>query len=228
MDLKDLKSTWDHYSDLEIQRHQMESSELRTMLHKRTLTLIDRLRRNSWTGFIGLSLLCILMVADDFILSPSLDQEINIPVWIKLLDITSILLFMGTFLYFFNRYRKTTRNFSQTHNLLQVVTDLTSILSHYRKLFHSTLGIFMTVIGINYLSGLYTGLKMAAHTRGVSIEQLSHLQLFVQLIMAIIFLFCISMVILFGFKWAFRRLYGRYQNKLTQIKKELTELTKPA
>ncbi len=221
MKLEELKSAWNQYSATDASRHQLKESDLQQMLRKRTLSLIERIDRNIRIGFVAFTLLALFFLLDDFVVSPWLSEGNKIPSWIVLIDGLSVLIVLGTFIYFSVSYSHAKKDYSHSNDLKHVLQSIIKILNSYRRLFYWGLGILLLVFGVAFVTGLMMGVEIAAFRHRIAIQDLNQGQLIRQLTEGfIILILMISLLFLF-FRWGFRKLYGRY---ITQLQETLREL----
>ena len=226
MELIHLKSTWSKYSSAEVNRHQLNETDLHDLLSKRTKTLIERIDRNMKIGFAVLILLTLFFLIDDFLLTPflSASNDVVIPnwiVWINGIKTTFILL---TFIYFGIRYHSAKRGYNQSNNLKQVLNSIIQILHTYQKLFYMALAILLLVLSISYITGMFIGIEDAAIRQGVSIKELNQDQIIKHLGGGLLLLISIIGILFFFFRWGFQKLYGKYISQLEATLQELEEV----
>jgi len=223
MKLQDLKSAWNQYSSTDANRHQLKESDLQNMLRKRTLGLIERIDRNIRIGFVIFIVLSLFFILDDFVISPMLAGGTDIPLWILLINGISILIIVGSFIYFSVAYTRAKNDYSQSNDLKHVLRSMIHIIHTYRRLFYWALGILLLVNCINFFTGLLTGIEVAASRYRVAIEDLDHAQLFRKTAIGMVVLVILIVLLFFFFRWGFRKLYGRYVAQLEETLKELEE-----
>ena len=223
MKLQDLKSAWTQYSSTDASRHQLNESDLQNMLRKRTLGLIERIDRNIRIGFAIFVTLSLFFILDDFVISPLLAEGTDIPTWIILINGISVLIIVGSFIYFSTAYSRAKEDYSQSNDLKHVLQSMIHIIQTYRRLFYWALGILLLVNCINFFTGLLTGIEVAASRYRVAIEDLDHTQLFRKTAAGMVVLILLIALLFFFFRWGFRKLYGRYVTQLEETLKELEE-----
>ena len=223
MKLQDLKSAWNQYSSTDASRHQLDESDLQNMLRKRTLGLIERIDRNIRIGFAIFVALSLFFILDDFVISPLLAGGTDIPTWIILINGISVLIIVGSFIYFYIAYSRAKNDYSQSNDLKHVLQSMVHIIHTYRRLFYWALGILLLVNCINFFTGLLTGIEAAASRYHVAIEDLDHRQLLRKAAAGMVILVILIALLFFFFRWGFRKLYGRYVTQLEETLKELEE-----
>ena len=223
MKLQDLKSAWNQYSSTDASRHRLNETDLQNMLRKRTQGLIERINRNIRIGLISFMLLSLLFILDDFVISPLLAGGTDIPFWIILINGLSILIIVGSFIYFSTCYSRAKKDYSQSNDLKYVIQSIIHILNTYRRLFYWAVGILLLVNCINFFTGLFTGIEVAASRYRVAVGDLDHTQLIRKMAIGMFILIVLIAILFFFFRWGFRKLYGRYIKQLEETLKELEE-----
>ncbi|MGV8091818.1 MAG: hypothetical protein AB2L24_08140 [Mangrovibacterium sp.] len=223
MKLQELKSAWNQYSSTDASRHRVNETDLQNMLRKRTQDLIGHIDRNVRIGFIVFIALSLFFILDDFVISPLLAEGTDIPSWILLINGLSILIIVGSFIYFSTCYVRAKKNYSYNNDLRHVLQSIIQIINTYRRLFYWGLGILLLVNCINFITGLLTGIEVAASRYRIAIEDLDHTQLIWKMAIGMVILIILIVLLFFLFRWGFRKLYGRYIAQLEETLKELDE-----
>jgi hypothetical protein len=223
MKLQELKSAWNQYSSTDASRHRVNETDLQNMLRKRTQDLIGHIDRNVRIGFIVFIALSLFFILDDFVISPLLAEGTDIPSWILLINGLSILIIVGSFIYFSTCYARAKKNYSYNNDLRHVLQSIIQIINTYRRLFYWGLGILLLVNCINFITGLLTGIEVAASRYRIAIEDLDHTQLIWKMAIGMVILIILIVLLFFFFRWGFCKLYGRYIAQLEETLKELDE-----
>lgn len=224
MKLKDLKSAWNQYSSTNANRYQLNEAELEYLLKKRTLNLIGRIDYNFMIGCMVFLVLSLFFILDDFVFTPYLSDGEEIPAWIVLIEGVSRLFILGTFFYFGLNYYTVRKGYSQSNDLRHVLKSIIRILNTYRRLFSWALGVLLVVTCVEFITGLFIGIEIAAYRQQVAIEDLNQSQLIRQMAVGMVILTIIIGALYFFFHWGFRKLYGRYITQLEETLNELDEL----
>lgn len=224
MELDKLKKTWEKMSAVK----ELDETQLREMLHKRTKSLIERIDRNIKIGFAVLFVLILLFAFDDFLLSPQLlkdmTQGVNMPDWLVFLGIFSNVLILTTFVYFVIKYYRVKRTCDVTCELHETLKKIIETLLLYQRLFYLALATFMVAIGLAFVSGVYEGGRLQFENSGAQLADVNTRQLVLVIVLGIIALSLIVGGIFLVLRWGFRKLYGNYINKLKTTLKELENL----
>ncbi|WP_339734298.1 hypothetical protein [uncultured Sunxiuqinia sp.] len=226
MELKDLKSAWNKFSSDDANKHQLGEEAIYDLLKKRTRNLIERIDRNIKIGFAVLIALSLLFVLDVFLFTPRMVGGYEpAPGWIQWMEGLGVLFIAGSFVYFWLGYRTATKDYSQSNDLAKVLRAIVRILYVYRKLFYLALGILLLIMGISFVTGLYSGVDLKAHELGATLTDVSSAPEMIKTIILgmVIFLVFIAALFVF-FRWGFRKLYGNYISKLKETLKELDEI----
>jgi len=219
MELKDLQKAWSQFSASQAGKKELDEEQIRTMLDRRTKNLIERIDRNIRVGFVVIFLIILVLVLNDFILSPwlveGIDHQLRIPGWLLVLDVGINVLIVSLFLLFVISYFRVRRNCSGTCDLRHTLLKTIRVLNFYRQLFALVLVIFLLASGTGFLVGLFQGI----HLNGMLPVNLP-----VVIAVGMVFLLIITGGLFFAFRWIFRRLYGNYLDQLKQTLRELDEL----
>lgn len=217
MELNDLKHTWSKFSESEADKRRIDENELQRMLKRRTSTLMDRIDRNVRIGFIVVMALVLFFVVDNFFLTPTMAEGAEIPGWIYVFDTLNTLFLLGTFLYFWLQYRNVKKDYSNTHDMSQVLRSSVKLLTSYRKLFYWSLAVFLFAIAVSSIAGFFANPNLKSEVYFEEQNQNTVFLSFSLLIGILILIFSL-------FRWGFRRLYGRYINQLRETLAELDEM----
>ncbi|WP_167619525.1 hypothetical protein [Maribellus sediminis] len=224
MELDKLKKTWEKMSAVK----ELDETQLREMLHKRTKSLIERIDRNIKIGFAVLFVLILLFAFDDFLLSPQLlkdmTQGVSMPDWLVFLGVFSNVLILTTFVYFVIKYYRVKRTCDITCELHETLKKIIETLLLYQRLFYLALATFMVAIGLAFVSGVYEGGRLQFENSGAELADVNTRQLVLVVVLGIIALSLIVGGIFLVLRWGFRKLYGNYIKKLKTTLKELENL----
>ncbi|MFV0266193.1 MAG: hypothetical protein ACK5HT_03555 [Draconibacterium sp.] len=221
MDLNDLKKTWNKLPA----GKELDESQLRSMLSKRTGSLIERIDRNIRIGFLVLFALILLFAFDDFFVSPtvlkSLPEGVNVPQWLVFLGVFSNALIFTTFLYFVIKYYRVRKNCDVICDLRETLKKIINTLQLYKRLFYLALATFMVAIGLAFISGLYQGVNVSMTSQAGEVLQIDSGKLVLLIVIGLLVLTILVGGIFLFLRWGFRKLYGNYISKLKATLKEL-------
>lgn len=224
MELDKLKKTWEKMSAVK----ELDETQLREMLHKRTKSLIERIDRNIKIGFAVLFVLILLFAFDDLLLSPQLlkdmTQGVNMPDWLVFLGVFSNTLIITTFVYFVIKYYRVKRACDISCELPETLKKIIDTLILYQRLFYLALATFMVAIGLAFISGVYEGGRIQFENSGAQLADVNTQQLVLVIVLGILVLSLIVGGVFISLRWGFRKLYGNYINKLKTTLKELKNL----
>jgi hypothetical protein len=224
MDLNDLKKAWDKLAS----GKELDETQIREMLGKRTKNLIEKIERNIRIGFFVLFAIILIFICNDFIISPllvkNIDVGIELPLWLQILSIFGDLIIIFTFLFFVARYYKVKKSCDATCDLKNTLIRTISTLNLYQTLYFISIFIILISFSINFIAGVYEGVLYKAHSLGIPINEIEIGNLATTVFITLLCLLLITVGIFFGFRWMFHRLYGNYITKLKLTLKELEEI----
>ncbi len=224
MELDQLKNAWNKFSDSDTNRHRVGEEELGRMLKRRTNGLLDRLDRNVRIGVGIIFALVLFFVLDDFFITPTFSEGMEVPFWIYFIDTLNTLFLLGTFVNFWLKHRRVKQSYSRSGDMRQVLQGSIRLLNTHRRLFSWALFVLLLVISVTFATGLFMGLDMAADRQGVEMEDLNPDQLLLTVARGLGVLVASVTLLFLLFRWGFRRLYGRYVKQLESTLAELEEI----
>lgn len=222
MELKDLKNTWNKLAS----NNDLDESQLKAMLRKRTKNVIERIERNIKIGFVVLFALILVFAFDDFLISPMMMEDINlsIPNWLLFLGVFSNTLIFTTFIYFAIKYYRVKRSCDITCNLKDTLIKIIDTLNIYQRLFYLALISLTLTMALGFVTGLYQESVGEFENQAISFSEIQMGQLILTIAIGLVFLFIIVGGIFISLRWGFRKLYGNYLLKLQLTLKELEEI----
>lgn len=224
MELRDLKRTWDQLSS----RRELDESQLREMLRKKTGNLIDRIDRNIRIGFVVLFVLIVLFILDDFVFAPMLIQEVGanveIPGWLLFISIFANTLIFTTFIYFVLKYYRVKKQCDISCNLRETLVKIIETLRIYQRLFYLALVTLTISMGLQFISGMFTGMNKGLEEKGILLADVPFGKWVMVLLIGLAVLVTTVGGIYLLMRWGFHRLYGNYISKLKQNLRELNEI----
>jgi len=207
---------------------ELDESQLRKMLSKRTKSLIERIDRNIKIGFAVLFVLILLFAFDDFLVSPQLvknmTQGINIPDWLVFLGVFANTLIFTTFIYFVIKYYRVKRSCDVVCNLQETLTKIIETLSLYQRLFYLALVTFIVAIGLSFITGFYEGVYGSIEDQGIHVNDIETRKLLLAVVVGLLVLAMLMGGVFLLMRWGFRKLYGNYIKKLKDTLSELEEI----
>lgn len=221
MDLNDLKKTWDKLGT----NNQLDEAQLKSMLGKRTKSLIEKIDRNIRIGFLLLFVLIVIFALDDFLFSPLLiegvSENLKIPNWLIFMGVFSNALIFTTFIYFVIKYYKVKRNCDVACDLRDTLTKIIDTLNIYQRMFYLALITLLVAMGSGFISGMYNGFLDGIENQGRLFSEIKTDQLILAIFIGLVILVITVGGIFLFMRWGFRRLYGNYIHKLKATLKEL-------
>ncbi len=207
---------------------ELDEDQLRSLLSKRTKSLIERIDRNIKIGFAVLFVLILLFAFDDFLVSPQLvknmTQGINIPDWLVFIGVFANTLIFTTFIYFVIKYYRVKRSCDVVCDLRETLKKIIDTLLLYQRLFYLALLTFMVAIGLSFITGFYEGVYGSIEDQGFEITDIETGKLFLAIVIGLLVLTVLMGGIFIFLRWGFRRLYGNYIKKLKDTLNELQEI----
>jgi hypothetical protein len=204
VEINKLQKAWSQLSSIQAMKNELGEKEILEMLNSRTKNTIDRIDRNIRIGSLVLFLIILFILINDLFISPLLvhdiSQQLNVPVWLKILDITAnglIIILFGLFVYRYFRVKKSCLIACELRNTL---IKIIRILKIYRRLFGLALLIFLLTSIPGLVAGIY---------EGIILNEVPVKNLFVVIITGIIVLVLITGCLFLLFRWGFMRLYGK-------------------
>lgn len=219
MDIKNLQKVWNQLSSVSASNKELGDKEILEILNKRTKSTIERIERNIRIGSVILFLIIVFLIINDFLVSPHLlhgiDQHLDIPVWLNVLDISVNSLIVILFVLFVFRYFQVKKSCVGVCDLRNTLIKIIRILTIYRRLFGLALIIFLFSSGSGFIAGLY---------EGITLHNVPGRNLPVVIFFGILVLAIITGGLFLFLRWGFRRLYGNYLDRLKLNLNELDEL----
>ena len=224
MELELLKKTWNKMpSD-----SQLDESQLKNMLGKRTKSLTDRIDRNIKIGFFILFVLILVFALDDFLFSPMLLDEnienLEIPSWLTFLGVFGNAMIFFTFIYFAIKYYRVKKSCDMVCDLRETLIKIIDTLKIYQTMFYLALFALLIAIGSGFVTGMYRGVMDLANEKGIPMAEVQTDQIIIYLLIGLLVLVLLTGTVFFTLRWGFRKLYGNYIDKLKLTLKELQEI----
>lgn len=224
MELKDLKKAWSSVSS----DKELDETQIREMLRKRTNNLIERIDRNIKIGFVLLFVLILLFILDDFVFSPqiidSMGNGVTIPGWLMFVNVFSYALILTTFIYFVFQYYRAKKSCDINCNLRETLQKIIKILQLYQRLFYLALITFSVAVAISFISGMFMGMEATASDSGMLVTDIPFNRLLIVIIIGLVVLTLLVGGLFLFLRWGFRKLYGNYIQKLKGTLNELNEV----
>jgi hypothetical protein len=224
MELNDFKKAWQDASSDKVHGKELDVAKINEMLIHRGSGILSRLDRSVKIVIWFLIFFFILTLADqllpaDRIFPDNMKSPMIVPMWIGILEwIVNIALIL-TILFFIVKYRRLQVHTLVNQDLKGALEKVLQLLDTFKKGFYLTVVIFVSSIGLGFLSGVHQGFETLQIFKSPSTQ-------------AIVFVVC-SMFILFGllvgsifyiFHKGFNLLFGKYRDQLIQSLNELQEI----
>ncbi len=218
MDIRALQSAWNALSASDVETSVLTEDEIKRLLSRRTVTLLDRIDKNiRWSValvmlFIGFTYVGeLLWVSGNENLSPMMER---LPMWLIVLNHAINFLTILLFVLLAINYRRAIRKCNENTDLRLVLERMIHILYVYRRFFVLAMVVFMMAFAVGFIAGFYDGLNNGSEA----------IKSWYVDLMAIGILILFSILLYLLLRWLFRRLYGNHLRKLTATLKELDEL----
>jgi hypothetical protein len=223
MELNEFKRIWQDSSSEKIKKKELDAAKINEMMIRKSTGIISRLDRSVKIGIWFLVFFFLMTMADqllpaDKIFPDNLKSPMVVPMWINILEwIVNIALIL-TILFFIVKYRRLQVHTLVNQDLKGALEKVLQLLDTFKKGFYLTVIIFVSSIGLGFLSGAQQGFET--------------LQIFKSPSTQAIFFVVFSMFILFGllvgsifyiFHKGFNLLFGKYRDQLIQSLNELQE-----
>jgi hypothetical protein len=219
MGVEDIREVWGRITAGSSDQQTLDEEQIRTLLGKRSRTLMERIDFNIRVGFfILLGVVSFIVLYDVVNLTgwlPAGKNPTSIPNWLIILDFVINFLIVTIFVTFFIHYFKIRSlcrdNCDIRHSLLKVI----GILTIYQRLFFVTLVIIMLSSTTGFVAGYFTSIRSNQTSEGFLVP---------------VILFGVLLIVMFTWllflllRWIFRRVYGNYLAQLRETLAELDEL----
>lgn len=224
MDLNELKKTWCQASENTPDEVNIDAKKIDQLLQKRGSGILSRLDRNVKIGFWLLGLFFILTLADQYlpvekILPATLNSEIEIPVWIRVLSLIVSSIVMLTFILFVIRYNNLKIKSLAALDMPTALRKVLRLLDTFKREFYLALAVFLSATITGFLYGAWTGFTIATDNESLT------LQTKILIFLVMLALLCLFIgIIFFIFHKGFNTLYGKYREQLIKALDELEEV----
>ena len=215
MDIKDLKKAWNELSEKTAEQQMLSGEQIRSLLERKTTSLLDRIDRNIRIGFVVLvGIIALIIIADVVSLKkPSFAGEV--PGWIVAMDSVASLFFIALFVTFIIHYLKIRRQCRGVCDLRHTLLKTIGVLTYYQRLFTLALVIILLESATGFIAGFYNSIREYNTTEGFLLPVLA-----IGFLMLVLF----SGLLFFLLRWSFRRIFGNYLRRLRETLAELDEL----
>jgi hypothetical protein len=219
MGSEDLKEIWGRITADSSGQQLLDENQIRTLLKKRSGSLMEKIDFNIRVGFIILlAIVLFIVLYDMFSLAgwvPGGMIHTSIPGWLLILDFISNFLIILIFITFFLHYSRVRslckNNCDIRHALLKVI----GILTIYQRLFVVSLFIIMISSVTGFTAGYFTSIRENQTSEGF---------LFPVILFGVLLIALLTWLIFQLLRWIFRKVYGNYLDQLRNTLAELDEL----
>lgn len=197
-------------------RQVLNEEEIRALLRKKTMNLMERIDRNIRIGFIVLLLIIVAALFNDFhmasFFSGTVSPDNAIPTWIVVIDFTVNILIVALFITFVIHYYRTRRICTTSCTLRNALLKVISVLTLYQRLFTLALIIILLTSSTGFIAGYYTSVSQNQSAEGFLLPVL---------IIGLLLLAGLTTLLFLLLRWLFRKVYGNYLERLRETLREL-------
>ena len=231
MELDELKSAWSKFASSEEKKRALTETELSSMITTRTRDITQKIGRNIRVGLGIILAWVVLGILTNFIVSVLFKKVLDKPYltegilfWSSCVEVMSYVLILATILVFWFKYSKIEKTKIDASNLRETLSRLIGIVSSYKRMFYVVFGIFLFFITVSFSSGFFLETNYQVQSTGINFSSLSLTRW-----LLMIFVFILTLSVVWGayyllFTLFFKRLYGRYLEKMKATLKELDEV----
>lgn len=220
MDINDLRKAWKKMSEDASEQKELTEDKILELLSTRTANLMERIDKNIRIGLAVLFVIIALIIVWDFmsirVTGLPHGKQLEIPLWVTLLDRGINFLIFALFLIFVIRYHQIRIRCEAGCSLRQALEKVIKILVTYKRLFSFALIIFLLSSATGYIAGFY---------KGIHLKDSEGLYLPVAILLGILTLILFTGLLFLLLRWIFRKLYGNYLSRLQETLKELDEIS---
>jgi hypothetical protein len=223
MELNEFKKAWQQAATDNVQRKKLDATSINELLKKRSTGILSRLDRSIKFGIGFLVLFFLFTLADQFLpidlLFPAnLKADLEVPLWINLLEWLVNVILMLTILLFIIRYRRLQLQTLANQDLRGAIQKVLKLLDTFKKEFYLAVIILMSGIGLGFLVGATKGFESIQVNGNPSAVA----------IVIVVFSMLVLLGLLIGsifyiFHKGFNLLFGKYRDQLIQSLNELQE-----
>ncbi|MEI7830511.1 MAG: hypothetical protein WCI31_12120 [Prolixibacteraceae bacterium] len=221
--MNEFKKAWQQATSDNIQRKDLDATSINVLLKKRSTGILSRLDRSAKFGIWFLVLFFLFTLADQFLpidlLFPAnLKADLEVPLWINLLEWLVNIILMLTILLFIIRYRRLQLQTLANQDLKGAIQKVLKLLDTFKKEFYLAVIILMSGIGLGFLVGASKGFESIQGNGNPSAMAI------VIVVLSMLVLLCLLIgSIFYIFHKGFNLLFGKYRDQLIQSLNELQE-----
>lgn len=230
MELDQLKSAWDKISEQSEKHPELAEKDIQLMLSKRTKDIYEKIGRNIRVGIVIILAWIAIEILTNFFFSNIFEDLLDKPymteqliTWSYILNIFNYVLILSAISIFWVRYKKLENEASLHTNLAAKIDRLINIVKSYKRMFYMVLGIVILLITVSFSTGFFMEFRYQAMQGDFTLGDFSLIHQIAIIISFILVLGIFITIYLVLFRLFFKRLYGRYLQKLEQTKAELIE-----
>lgn len=223
MELNEFKKAWQTATSNKEPGKKLDASAINVLLKRKSSGILSRLDRSVkiliwFLVFFFLFTIADQMIPADLLFPEHLKGNLEVPLWISILEWFVNFVLMLTILLFVVRYRKLQLQTLANQDLKGAIQKVLNLLDTFKKGFYLALIILTTGIGLGFLSGANKGFE----TIKVS-ETPSSVVVIAVVITMLVLLGLLIGSIFYIFHKGFNLLFGKYRDQLIQSLNELQE-----
>jgi len=223
MELNEFKKAWQKATSDTIQQKDLDATSINELLKKRSKGILSRLDRSVKIGIWFLFLFFLFTLADQLLpaalIFPSRwKADLEVPMWINLLEWFVNIVLMLTILLFVIRYRRLQLQTLANQDLKGAIQKVLTLLDTFKKEFYLSVIILMSGVGLGFLLGATKGFESIRVS-----ETPTTLAIIVVASAMLVLLGLLIGSIFFIFHKGFNLLFGKYRDQLILSLNELQE-----
>ncbi|MCK9414463.1 MAG: hypothetical protein M0Q53_19330 [Prolixibacteraceae bacterium] len=223
MELNEFKKAWQKATTDTVRQKELDATSINELLKKRSKGILSRLDRSVKFGIWFLVLFFLLTLADqlmpaDFLFPARWKAELEVPMWISVLEWFVNIILILTILIFIIRYRRLQLQTLANQDLKGAIQKVLTLLDTFKKEFYLSVIILMSGIGVGFLLGATKGFESIKLSETPSI-----IAIVVVASAMLVLLGLLIGSIFYIFHKGFNLLFGKYRNQLIQSLNELQE-----
>jgi hypothetical protein len=211
MELNELQQAWKKLSSDSSVKQDLDEVQIRTLLGKRTRSLMERIDVNIRIGFGIILLFIVGTLLYDFLQTT---EKPVVPIWLVMIDCIVNLSVISLCVSFIVHYYRIRHQCGKICDIRHTMLKVTGVLTLYQRLFSLALVIILLDSATGFISGFYTSIHTNQTAQGF---------LFPVLVIGMFFLLMLTFLVFLLLRWFFRRMYGYYLDQLRSMLKELDE-----
>jgi hypothetical protein len=223
MELNDFKKAWQTATSDKEPGKKLEASAIRELLKRRSTGVLSRLDRSVKFLIWFLVFFFFFTIADqllpvDMLFPEHMKGNLEVPLWIVVLEWFVNFLLMLTILLFVVKYRKLQLQTLADQDLKGAIERVLSLIDTFKKGFYLAVVVLISGISLGFLSGANKGFE------AIKVSETPSVMLVIAVVLAMLVLLCLLIgSIFYIFHKGFNELFGKYRDQLIHSLNELQE-----